>query len=277
MLKGREGRAVAGWRQFDPIFNSKPTTMSKTEIIIALDSSSSMHGTEKSVKEGLKTILLENKETDALITIVQFATEWESLVWRKPIKKLEEDFIEKYRPSGMTALQDCICTTMDKLGREYANIAPDKRPRKVLFFVVSDGDDTFSKKYSPEDLKQRIEHQRTKYNWVFQYLGTDHDAITTGGKYGFAAAHTTTFLRGNSKEVFKKMSSRVSYTSQANVSAADMAVNTVYSPADIADLNKEHTPALQEDDNPTKKSLTKTKKKSITSAGDANEADIQSS
>ena len=54
-----------------------------------------------------------------------------------------------------------------------------ERPGKVLFVVLTDGEENSSRRYSQMMIADRIEHQRKKYGWEFVFLGANQDAIMT--------------------------------------------------------------------------------------------------
>ena len=41
-----------------------------------------------------------------------------------------------------------------------------------------------SREYTSKDVKERIEHQKTVYNWQFEFLAADQDAFATGEDFG---------------------------------------------------------------------------------------------
>ena len=77
----------------------------------------------------------------------------------------------------------------------------DKRPGKVIFVLLSDGQQTvdhlsftcrqeydapYEGNNAVSNLRKKIEEQQNKYNWQFLYLGTNYDAIKEGVKLGIS-------------------------------------------------------------------------------------------
>ena len=101
--------------------------------------------------------------------------------------------IEDYTIGGCTALYDAICTGIDELGRKFAAMPETERPDGVIFAILTDGFENASRMFTRTDVKTRIEHQSTKYNWEFRFLAANQDAITTGRDFGLAAEACATF------------------------------------------------------------------------------------
>ena len=59
-----------------------------------------------------------------------------------------------------------------------------ERPEHVLCVIITDGMENASREYSTQDVKERIECQKTKYNWEFVYLAADPDAFDAGEDLG---------------------------------------------------------------------------------------------
>jgi hypothetical protein len=75
---------------------------------------------------------------------------------------------------------------MDTIGQEFANMPAAERPANVLCVIITDGEENASRKFSTKDVKERIEHQKTKYNWEFVYLAADPEAFNAGEVLGIS-------------------------------------------------------------------------------------------
>ena len=93
---------------------------------------------------------------------------------------------------GGTALLDAIGRTIKKIRAVQKQTAEDYRAEKVLFVIITDGEENSSRKYSPEQIKECIEHQQEKYGWEFVFFGANMDAVLEASKLGIAAE----FARG---------------------------------------------------------------------------------
>lgn len=63
---------------------------------------------------------------------------------------------------------------------------------KVLFVIITDGEENSSRKYSTAQIKERIEHQKEKHVWKFAFFGANMDAVMEASKLGIGAE----FARG---------------------------------------------------------------------------------
>ena len=63
---------------------------------------------------------------------------------------------------------------------------------KVLFVIITDGEENSSRKYSAEQIKECIEHQKEKHGWEFVFFGANMDAVMEASKLGIPAG----FARG---------------------------------------------------------------------------------
>ena len=92
-----------------------------------------------------------------------------------------------YRVGGGTALLDAIGRTMEKIRAVQKQTAEDYRAEKVLFVIITDGEENSSRKYSAAQIKELIEHQQKKYGWEFVFFGANMDAVMEAAKLGIAA------------------------------------------------------------------------------------------
>ena len=59
-----------------------------------------------------------------------------------------------------------------------------ERPEHVLCVIITDGLENASREHTSKDVKERIEHQKTVYNWQFEFLAADQDAFASGESLG---------------------------------------------------------------------------------------------
>lgn len=158
-----------------------------THICIVLDSSGSMGGVQSETKISFNNFVEEQKKIDGDVTIdvYQFASKVKKIVDFKNINDIS-DLMSDYRCDGWTALNDAICIAIDEVGNKLASLSEDERPEKVLFMILTDGEENYSKEFSSSDVKNKINHQTEQYKWDFLYLGANQDAFTNGRNYGFS-------------------------------------------------------------------------------------------
>lgn len=153
---------------------------------LVLDASGSMHSIREETVKSLIDFFkgLRSAEDRTLVDIWQFNTRTNHLLKSVDLNASELDDFKNYSPNGCTALWDAICIGIDNLGKQFAKMAEADRPDSVIFAIVTDGWENASRKFSVEDVKQRIEHQKTVYNWEFRFLGANQDAVLTGKEFG---------------------------------------------------------------------------------------------
>ncbi|NLH00411.1 MAG: VWA domain-containing protein [Clostridiales bacterium] len=159
-----------------------------TELVFILDKSGSMSGLETDTIGGYNSMLEKQKalEGECYITTVLFDNNYELLHDRIDIKAVSPITEKEYQVGGSTALLDAIGRTISKIGNAQKHTAEDYRAEKVLFVIITDGEENSSREYSAEKIKAQIERQKTKYGWEFIFLGANIDAVQTASRFGIA-------------------------------------------------------------------------------------------
>ena len=62
---------------------------------------------------------------------------------------------------------DAIGLTIHKIGNAQRHTADDYRAEKVMFVIITDGEENSSREYTAEKIKAQIERQKSKYGWEF--------------------------------------------------------------------------------------------------------------
>ena len=159
-----------------------------TELVFILDKSGSMGGLEKDTIGGYNSMLEKQKAVpgECLITTVLFDNDYELLHDRIDIRAVSPNTEKEYAVGGSTALLDAIGRTIHKIGNAQMNTADDYRAEKVMFVIITDGEENSSREYSAEKVKAQIQRQKEKYDWEFIFLGANIDAVETAGRFGIA-------------------------------------------------------------------------------------------
>lgn len=184
--------------------------MNSTLIAVVLDRSGSMGSIRNDVVGGFDHFVSEHKKVpgDCKLTLTQFDTEYE-IVWNcRDIKDLPT-IGGFYSPRGSTALLDAVGRTINAIGEELSKKPESERPSKVIFCVITDGQENASKEFNKQQVADMIKHQQEKYGWDFTFIGANMDAFAEGAKIGVRAAGAMQFVH-NSVGVmgaFKAMSS----------------------------------------------------------------------
>jgi uncharacterized protein YegL len=166
-----------------------------TRIVFILDRSGSMESMKKEAISGYNTFVEEQKKVAGSADMTLILFDHERLM---PYKKLELDVVPKldnkmYYTGGTTALMDAVGAMIDEVGRELSAEKEESRPEKVLFCILTDGQENASHEYKTERVRDMIKHQQDKYNWAFIFLGANQDAFATAQVYGINKAYVSNY------------------------------------------------------------------------------------
>lgn len=166
-----------------------------TELVFILDKSGSMAGLETDTIGGFNSMLEKQKavEGECRITTVLFDNNYELLHDRIDIRAVNPITEKEYYVGGSTALLDAIGMTIQKIGNAEKNTSEDYRAEKVVFVIITDGQENASREYSSDKVKALIERQKEKYSWEFLFLGANIDAVETAGRFGIAPDRAQNF------------------------------------------------------------------------------------
>ena len=158
-----------------------------------LDRSGSMINIREATVAGINEFIVKQQSTpgEATLKLIQFDDYPRDLSYNctldgnlKEINPLE---LSQFVPRGGTPLYDAVGKAIDELGVELNSLSENERPGKVVFCIITDGYENASKKFSSEQIKEKVEHQTNKYNWQFTYIGANQDAILVGNTLGIDA------------------------------------------------------------------------------------------
>lgn len=160
-----------------------------TELVFILDKSGSMSGLETDTIGGYNSMLAKQLavEGECRITTVLFDNNYELLHDRIDIQAVNPITEKEYQIGGSTALLDAIGRTIHKIGNAQKHTANEYRAEKVMFVIITDGEENSSREYSAQSIKQMIERQKISYGWEFIFLGANIDAVETAGCFGISA------------------------------------------------------------------------------------------
>lgn len=156
------------------------------ELVFILDKSGSMSGLESDTIGGYNAMLKKQQDEpgEAIVTTILFDDKYEILHDRTNIKGIKPITDKEYYVCGSTALLDAIGKTINKIVNATRHTAKEYQADKVIFVITTDGMENASREYGPEKIKKMIEHQKSKYNWEFIFLGANIDAISTARDIG---------------------------------------------------------------------------------------------
>lgn len=156
--------------------------------LIILDESGSMHpfvyDTILGCNQTLATIHSTqhtDPHTRQFVSIYCFSTNLNDsryIIENAPVDTVKNISPTHYRPGGLTALNDAIGYTCERL---YRSIKDDKNATAVVT-IITDGGENSSTDYSLERVKALIERLK-ELGWVFSFIGANIDAEATSRSY----------------------------------------------------------------------------------------------
>ncbi len=160
-----------------------------------IDRSGSMDSIKSDAIGGFNSFLEAQKKVPgtAIMTIVLFDDQYEKLCDAAPLQEVKPLTDNTFVPRGSTALLDAIGRTIDELGLSLAAMPEDQRPGNVIVAILTDGYENASRVFTREQIFDKITHQQTVYQWQFEFLAANQDAIEAGREIGIAADDTTSF------------------------------------------------------------------------------------
>jgi len=165
------------------------------ELVFILDKSGSMSGLESDAIGGFNANIEAHKKEkgEVRVTTVLFSSEYELLHDRIDIQAIKPMTEAQYQVGGMTALLDAVGETIHKI-RNVQNQSPEEfKAEKVIFIIITDGEENSSREYKQADIKKLITHQQEKHGWSFLFLGANIDAFAEAQSLGIHADHALNF------------------------------------------------------------------------------------
>jgi len=176
-----------------------------THIAVLLDRSGSMGVVKDETISGFNYFLKQQKAAgdNATFTLVQFDSESTDVVHEaRPVRDVSDLNQDTYQPRGSTPLLDALGQTIISTGKTLAAMPEAKRPDKVVFVVITDGEENASHQFSKARVKEMIDHQTGKYNWKFIYLGANQDAFAEAGAVGIPMATAANYASAKLQVAF---------------------------------------------------------------------------
>lgn len=207
----------------------------KTYVVLVLDESGSMLSCKDAARnhfnEQVQTVKETAKGQTVKVSLVKFSTKVNELYFNKSVKELTEIGTKDYNPSGNTALYDAMGLTMLKMDKELKDLK--KKNVSVIFVVVSDGEENYSKEFGGEHGRERlqtmIEERQETGRWTFTYMGANQDITQVAKSLGIHVGNTTVFDVHDFKSATTRASKALrSYMSSR--SAGTTAVRSFYEP-----------------------------------------------
>lgn len=206
-----------------------------TAIAYLLDGSGSMASLTDDTIGGFNTFVTEQKALpgEATFSMYIFNTSVSPVHEFIPLANVSELNRKVYRASGRTALLDAMGQTIDSLGARLAAMPEEERPSKVIVIVSTDGEENSSMNFTLDQIKEKVEHQRSAYSWEFVFIGANIDAITAGTSMGFAAHNSVGYeaSAAGTESLYRSISSNMtSYRTSVGPAQVDFFGQTGITP-----------------------------------------------
>lgn len=170
------------------------------KLVFIVDRSGSMSAIASDMEGAIKEVLKEQKKThegEMMVTFARFDAEYEEVFSDKPIADVSK--IE-LKPRGSTALLDAIGKTVNSVSEKFDEAEEDDRPERILFIILTDGEENSSREFTRDKVFELIEEKKTKNRWGFTFIGANQDAIKAGSSLGVATCDSLNF-RASAKGV----------------------------------------------------------------------------
>lgn len=165
------------------------------ELVFVVDKSGSMCGLEDDTVGGLNAVLEENRRADgdAHVSIVEFASASEVVVDRADIADVRPLTREDYRVGGSTALLDAVGDAIRHAARVQGYMPDGHKAGKVIFAIITDGQENDSRRHTYAEVKGMIEEKR-RDGWEFVFLGANIDAAAEAARMGIPASAASEYV-----------------------------------------------------------------------------------
>jgi len=181
----------------------------KNYVAIVLDESGSMQSISNEVigafNQQVETIKANSSDMETLVSLVTFNSDVDKpKLWNQPDSNLNEISYKDYQPRGMTALNDAIAMTIEKL-----QLVEDKDDplTSFLLIVITDGEENNSKRfpgmYNPS-IGKMIKAVQDTNKWTVTFMGANQNIDVASQALNISAGNAIAFSA--SKDGMKKAS-----------------------------------------------------------------------
>jgi hypothetical protein len=202
----------------------------RTHFSVILDRTGSMESIRQDTIGGFNGFLREQQAqpTPAIFTLVQFDSQdpFEVLHTFTLIGMVAPLTEATFVPRASTPLFDAIGRGINDLKGRLEAMAADQRPAKVVFVIVTDGQENASREFTGKRVKAMIDECR-KAGWNFVFLSADEQAIPDGDTVGIDADYSlgVTKDRRGSQRMWQAVSARSALYRRAD--ASDMSLKEI--------------------------------------------------
>jgi len=212
-----------------------------TEIVCIVDKSASMLRMQEEALTGLNLFLKEqSKEGNPAdrVTITLFDQKSHTVREGQQISAVEMLRQQEYMPSGLTALNDAIGSTVATVVKRQAESPTDR----VLVLILTDGEENSSRTYQTKDVKKLVEELRTTGKWEFIFLGVGEHTVLQAMQIGVSEGNTQSYdpdkhIASGDAVVYKTMSNAArNYRLSGDINYVGMWNAPLSDIADVAEI-----------------------------------------
>jgi hypothetical protein len=184
---------------FNPSISGRPAPVKPdyTHLAVILDRTGSMESIRDDTIGGFNAFLNEQKQLPgkATLTLVQFDSQdpYDVIHQVKPIIEVSELTKETYVPRATTPLLDAIGRGINDLEKCISDMQEQDRPSKVVFVVITDGQENASREFRRDQILKMINEKEKQSGWQFVFLSADLDAINDAMDHGFQTRFSLAF------------------------------------------------------------------------------------
>ena len=199
--------------------------MEATHISVILDRTGSMDSIRDDTIGGFNAFLADQRAIQAptTFTLVQFDSEapFEVLHAFAPIAAVQPLTRETYVPRANTPLYDAIGRGITGLDDRLAAMPPAERPKRIVFVIVTDGEENASREFTGREVRRLITARR-RDGWQFVFLSADEAAIKDGEGVAIHRDYSMGVAKGaqGSRDMWDALSRKAA--SYRSASCADM-------------------------------------------------------
>jgi uncharacterized protein YegL len=157
-----------------------------TELVFILDRSGSMAGLEGDTIGGFNAMIEKQKKEpgEAFVSTILFDNVSEVLHDRVKLDAVPKMTDRDYTVRGCTALIDAIGGAIKHISNIHKYARPEDVPEHTMFVITTDGMENASRRFSSDEVKKMIEHQKIENGWEFLFIGANIDAVQTAAQFG---------------------------------------------------------------------------------------------
>jgi len=165
-----------------------------THITFLLDASGSMGSIKSDTIGGFNSFLDDQKKEsgECTVSLIQFNTS-NSYNLINDFSKISDVVYltdTNYMTKSGTPLFDSLGKAINDIGSKLSKMDESYRPSKVIFVILTDGEENSSTIYNNNNIKDMITKQESVYNWKFVYLGANQDAFGVSNSLGISKDNT---------------------------------------------------------------------------------------